>query len=55
MQASAFKRFLWDEGGATALEYALMATAVAGVIIAVIFLLGGKVKNSLNNVAAHIN
>ena len=44
-----------DEEGATALEYALMAAAVAGVIIATIFLLGGNVKNSINNVAAHIN
>ena len=44
-----------DEEGATALEYALMAAAVAGVIIAVAFLLGGNVKNSINNVAAHIN
>ena len=44
-----------DEEGATALEYALMAAAVAGVIIVVAFLLGGKVYNSINNVAAHIN
>jgi len=43
-----------DEEGATALEYALMAAAVAGVIIAVIFLLGGNVKIAINNVAAHI-
>jgi pilus assembly protein Flp/PilA len=44
-----------DEEGATALEYALMAAAVAGVIIVVAFLLGGKVYNAINNVAAHIN
>jgi pilus assembly protein Flp/PilA len=43
-----------DEEGATALEYALMAAAVAGVIIAVMYLLGGKVYNQINNVAAHI-
>jgi pilus assembly protein Flp/PilA len=43
-----------DEEGATALEYALMAAAVAGVIIAVMFLLGGKVNNAISNVAAHI-
>jgi pilus assembly protein Flp/PilA len=45
-------RLLEDEQGATALEYALMAAAVAGTIIAVMFLLGTKVKNSINNVAA---
>jgi len=48
------KRLLRDEEGATALEYALMAAAVAGTIIAVIFILGGKVKTSINNVAVHI-
>ena len=42
-----------DEEGATALEYALMAAAIAGAIIATVFL-GGNVKNSINNVAAHI-
>ena len=42
-----------DEEGATALEYALMAAAVAGVIIAVAWLLGAKVNNALSNVAAH--
>ena len=41
-----------DEEGATALEYGLMAAAVAGVLIVVAYFLGGKVSNSLNNVAA---
>jgi Flp pilus assembly pilin Flp len=44
-----------DEEGATALEYSLMAAAVAGVIVVVAFLLGGKAYNSLNRVASHIN
>lgn len=48
-------RLLEDEQGATALEYALMAAAVAGTIIAIMFLLGTKVKNSINNVAVHIS
>ncbi|HXU00131.1 MAG TPA: Flp family type IVb pilin [Polyangia bacterium] len=43
-----------DEEGATALEYALMAAAIAGVIIAIVWLLGNKVNNALSNVAAHI-
>ena len=46
-------RFVGDEEGATAMEYALMAAAIAGVIVAVAFLLGNKVKNSISNVAAH--
>lgn len=48
-------RFLKEEEAATALEYALMAAAVAGVIIATVFVLGGRVKNSINNVATHIS
>jgi Flp pilus assembly pilin Flp len=49
------RRLVQDEEAATALEYALMAAAVAGVIIAVAFLMGRKVHNAINNVAAHIN
>jgi pilus assembly protein Flp/PilA len=46
---------LWrDEDGATALEYGLMAAAVAGVLIVAAYFLGGRVKNQLNNVAQHI-
>ena len=43
-----------DESGATALEYGLMAAAVAGVLITVAYLLGGRANNALNNVAQHI-
>ena len=45
---------LEDEEGATALEYGLMAAAVAAVIIVVAYILGGNVSNKLNNVAQHI-
>jgi pilus assembly protein Flp/PilA len=48
-------KLIKDEEGATALEYALMAAAVAGVIIVVVYLLGTKVSNVINNVAQHIN
>jgi Flp pilus assembly pilin Flp len=47
------KRLVRDEDAATALEYALMAAAVAGVIVVVAFLLGGKVYNAINKVASH--
>jgi Flp pilus assembly pilin Flp len=43
-----------DEGGATALEYGLMAAAIAGVLTVVAYFLGGKVNNKLSNVAAHL-
>ena len=45
---------LEDEGGATALEYGLMAAAIAGVIILVAYVLGGRINNKLNNVAQHL-
>jgi pilus assembly protein Flp/PilA len=41
-----------DEQGATAVEYGLIVAAIAGAIIAVVFLLGNKVKNAFNNVAS---
>jgi len=45
---------LWrDEEGATAMEYGLMAAAVAGVLIVVAYFLGNRVGNTLNNVAQH--
>ena len=40
------------EKGATAVEYGLIVAAIAGLIIVVVFVLGNKVKNSFNNVAA---
>lgn len=39
-----------DEEGATAVEYGLIVAAIAGVIIAVVFVLGNKAKSAFNNV-----
>ncbi len=41
-----------DEEGATAVEYGLIVAAIAGLIIAVVFVLGGKVTNNFNNIQA---
>jgi pilus assembly protein Flp/PilA len=43
-----------DEEAATALEYGLMAAAIAGVIITVVYILGNKANNKLNIVASHM-
>ena len=43
-----------DEDGATALEYGLMAAAIAGVLIAIAFVMGGRVNNKLNTLAQHL-
>ena len=48
------RRLLPDEEGATAIEYGLMAAAVAGVLIIAAYFLGGRVSSQLNNVAQHI-
>lgn len=45
---------LKDEDGATAMEYGLIAAAIAGVILTVVYLVGGKVNNTLNKVATHM-
>jgi pilus assembly protein Flp/PilA len=53
-----FKRtanaLLKDEDGATALEYGLIAAAIAGVIITVVYMLGNKMNNKLNNIQTHM-
>jgi pilus assembly protein Flp/PilA len=48
------RRFLSDEEGPTAVEYAIMVAGIAVVIIAVVFLLGGKVRDSLHHVEQHL-
>ena len=47
-------KLLSDEEGATAVEYGLIVAAIAGLIIAVVFVLGGKMKNTFNNVQNQI-
>jgi len=39
-------RFLKDQSGATAIEYGLMATMIAVVIVAAVGVLGGHVKDA---------
>jgi Flp pilus assembly pilin Flp len=43
-------RRLWcDEGAATAVEYAIIVAAVAGLVVVVAFALGRKARNLINN------
>ena len=48
------RELLRDEDGATAVEYGLILAAVAGVIIAVVVLLGKKLNNTFNNVQSRL-
>jgi len=43
-------RLASDSSGATAVEYALIVSAVAGIIVAVVYVLGAKTNNLYNNV-----
>ena len=49
------KRFLKDEEGATAVEYAVMIVLIIVVCILTVKLLGEKVNNAFQNVANNIN
>ena len=46
-----FKRFIQDEEGATAVEYAVMIVLIIVVCLATITLLGGEVEKSFNAIA----
>ena len=45
----AWKSLAADQSGATAVEYALIVAAIAGLIMVVIFTFGGKVKSQYDN------
>lgn len=49
--ANLLYRFLRDEGGATAIEYAMIASGVAVAIAAAIMTLGSTVQGMFTNVA----
>jgi pilus assembly protein Flp/PilA len=44
-------RFVKDESGVTAIEYGLIASLIAVVIIGSVRVLGSKLDNTFNNVA----
>jgi Flp pilus assembly pilin Flp len=43
-----------DEDGITAMEYGLLAAAIAGVLIVVAYFFGSRLGNQINRVAVHI-
>ena len=47
-------RLLQDDQGATAVEYGLIVAAIAGVVIAIVFVLGNKIMNTFNNIQSGI-
>jgi len=49
------KVFSWDKSGATAIEYALIASLISIVIITAVGLIGGSVQQLFNSVANALN
>jgi len=47
-------RFIQDENGATAIEYGLIASLIAVVIITAVGTLGTNLSTTFNSVADHI-
>jgi pilus assembly protein Flp/PilA len=47
--------FLRDDNGATAIEYALIASGIAGAIIVVVIALGTSVQNMYTSVSTALN
>jgi pilus assembly protein Flp/PilA len=47
--------FLRDDSGATAIEYALIASGIAGAIIAVVMALGTQIKAMYTTVSTTLN
>jgi pilus assembly protein Flp/PilA len=52
LKPPAIRRFMRDESGATSIEYAIIAAGVAGVLIAVVYALGGGVTDLYERVSA---
>ncbi|MFL6061433.1 MAG: Flp family type IVb pilin [Marmoricola sp.] len=44
-----------DEDGASAVEYGLLVAGIAALIVAIVFLFGGVVKNAFNNTCGKVS
>jgi pilus assembly protein Flp/PilA len=49
-----FATFTHDESGATAIEYGLIASMIALVIISAVTAVGGKLTNTFNEVSSNL-
>lgn len=47
-------RFIQDEAGATAIEYGLIASLIAIVIIVAVGAIGTNLSSTFNNVSVHV-
>jgi pilus assembly protein Flp/PilA len=49
-----FSKFIKDEGGATAIEYGLIAALVSVVMIGALVVLGPEIRNTFNDVQTNL-
>jgi pilus assembly protein Flp/PilA len=52
---SSLKKFVHDESGATAIEYGLIASLIALVIIASVTVVGAKLTNTFTEVSSNLH
>jgi pilus assembly protein Flp/PilA len=52
---SAFQQFVRDESGATAIEYGLIASLIALVIIGAVSAVGNKLTGTFNEVTSNLH
>ncbi|HLH49006.1 MAG TPA: Flp family type IVb pilin [Roseiarcus sp.] len=53
--SKALKKFIREESGATAIEYGLIASLIALVIIGAITVVGTKLQTTFNEVASNLH
>jgi pilus assembly protein Flp/PilA len=51
---SAFKHFLQDESGATAIEYGLIAAGISVAIISIVNTIGHQLTNTFTNISTQL-
>lgn len=49
-----FARFVKEEGGATAIEYGLIAALISVVMVSVLVTLGPEIKNTFSDVQSNL-
>ena len=49
------KRFLFDDSGATAIEYGLICALIAVALIAALNLLGNEIEETFNKISTELN
>ena len=55
LKMTKFARFLKDESGATAIEYALIAVAMCIALVTVMPLIAGTIQAKFSSIAMHLS